>query len=130
MQLPAGSSYQALPFVDDVATRLAGAGLVVMRAGGSSLAEVACLGKPMVLVPYPHAGNHQVANARPFVTAGAATMIEDEDLTAAGLVREVKAILGNPERWAQMAEASAAMGRPRAAHEVAELLGRLALRRS
>jgi UDP-N-acetylglucosamine--N-acetylmuramyl-(pentapeptide) pyrophosphoryl-undecaprenol N-acetylglucosamine transferase len=130
LQLPAGSSYQALPFVDDIATRVAGAGLVLMRAGGSSLAEVACLGKPMVLVPYPHAGNHQVANARPFVEAGAATMIEDEELTAAGLVRQVKAILGSPERWAQMAEASAAMGRPRAAHEVAELLGGLALSRS
>jgi UDP-N-acetylglucosamine--N-acetylmuramyl-(pentapeptide) pyrophosphoryl-undecaprenol N-acetylglucosamine transferase len=127
LRLPAGASYRALPFVDNVATRLAGAGLVVMRAGGSSLAEAACLGKPMVLVPYPHAGHHQMANAGPFVQAGAATLLEDRELTAAGLVGAVQAILTSPERWARMAKASAGMGRPRAAHEVAELLGGLAL---
>ena len=122
--------YRPLAFVDDMAATIAGAGLVVMRAGGSSLAEVACLGKPMVLVPYPHAGNHQAANASPFVEAGAAVLVEDSELSPERLVAEVGGILGDPSRWQGMARASLAMARPGAALEVAQLLASSAPRAS
>jgi len=124
--LPVGERYQPSPFVSDVAERLAAASLVVMRAGGSSLAEVACLGRPMVLVPYPHAGEHQSANALPFEEVGAALTIPDHELTAERLEAAVLEVLGDPERGRAMARASAAMARPRAAFEVAELLRQLA----
>jgi UDP-N-acetylglucosamine--N-acetylmuramyl-(pentapeptide) pyrophosphoryl-undecaprenol N-acetylglucosamine transferase len=124
--LPVGERYQPSPFVSDVAERLAAASLVVMRAGGSSLAEVVCLGRPMVLVPYPHAGEHQSANALPFEEAGAALVIPDQELTAGLLEGAVREVLGDPRRWRAMASASAAMARPRAAFDVAALLAELA----
>lgn len=124
--LPDPARYRPLAFTDEMAPLIAGSGLVLMRAGGSSLAEVACLGKPMVLVPYPHAGNHQIANATPFVDRGAAVMIPDSDLTADRLIEAVAGIMGDFGRWEEMARASSAMARPGAADEVAELLASLA----
>ena len=128
--LPVGDRYQPSPFVADVAERLAAATVVVMRAGGSSLAEVACLGRPMVLVPYPHAGDHQSANALPFEEAGAALVISDSDLSAANLTSTVWDVLVDQSRWRAMADASAAAARPRAAFDVADLLRELASLRS
>jgi UDP-N-acetylglucosamine--N-acetylmuramyl-(pentapeptide) pyrophosphoryl-undecaprenol N-acetylglucosamine transferase len=124
--LPVGGAYQPSPFVSDVAERLAAASLVVMRAGGSSLAEVACLGRPMVLVPYPHASEHQSANAEPFEEAGAASVIADQDLTAPLLEAAVLQVLEDPGRWRTMATASSSMARPEAAQDVAALLQQLA----
>jgi UDP-N-acetylglucosamine--N-acetylmuramyl-(pentapeptide) pyrophosphoryl-undecaprenol N-acetylglucosamine transferase len=124
--LPVGGRYRPSPFVSDIADQLASASLVVMRAGGSSLAEVACLGRPMVLVPYPHAGDHQTANARPFAEVGAARVIADQDLTAQLLQRTVQDVIADPDAWRAMARASASMARPRAAFDVATLLHQLA----
>src|ERR1017187_3023050 len=64
--------WQLQAFYTDPADRIAWADLVVMRAGGSSLAEVSALGLPMVVVPYPHARDHQRHNAALYVEAGAA----------------------------------------------------------
>ena len=63
--LPAAlaARYTVAAFFDDMAVRMAQSDLVVMRAGGSSLAECAVLGRPMIVVPYPHAGGHQRHNA-------------------------------------------------------------------
>jgi len=121
-----GGRYQPWPFAPDIAERLASASLVVMRAGGSSLAEVACLGRPMVLVPYPHAGEHQSANARPFERAGAARLIADQDLTPELLERTVQEVIEDPQLWRTMAQASASMARPKAALDVAARLHQLA----
>ncbi|MGH7639859.1 MAG: UDP-N-acetylglucosamine--N-acetylmuramyl-(pentapeptide) pyrophosphoryl-undecaprenol N-acetylglucosamine transferase [Candidatus Dormibacteria bacterium] len=126
--LLAGGRYQPLAFVPDVAERLAQASLVVMRAGGSSLAEVACLGRPMVLVPYPHAGEHQSANALPFQEAGAALVIDEAELGPERLEVAVLEILGDADRWQRMATASRALARPEAAAEVARWLVRLGSR--
>ncbi|HEY6537546.1 MAG TPA: undecaprenyldiphospho-muramoylpentapeptide beta-N-acetylglucosaminyltransferase [Candidatus Dormibacteraeota bacterium] len=124
--LPPGAAYQPSPFITDIAGRLAGSSLVVMRAGGSSLAEVACLGRPMVLVPYPHAGEHQSANAQPFEEAGAALVIPDQELTAGRLLEAVLQVVLDEGRWRAMAQASAAQARPAAAADVARLLAEMA----
>jgi UDP-N-acetylglucosamine--N-acetylmuramyl-(pentapeptide) pyrophosphoryl-undecaprenol N-acetylglucosamine transferase len=121
-----GGRYQPLPFVSDVAERLAAASLVAMRAGGSSLAEVACVGRPMVLVPYPHAGEHQAANAQLFEEVGAARVVPDHELRASSFAEVALEIMGDPELRQRMASASSSMARPRAALDVAELLSRLA----
>jgi hypothetical protein len=73
--------YRPEPFLrDEMLTALAAADLVVGRAGSSTLAEVTALGLPMVVVPYPHAGGHQRANALRLVEAGAARLIDDAAL--------------------------------------------------
>jgi len=119
---PLRGRYTVAPFFDDIAARICDADLVVMRAGGSSLAEVSVLGRPMLLVPYPHARAHQVDNAMPYVHCGAARMLSDEQCTGERLRTEVEAITGDPERWREMARASAAAGRPDAAQRVVDLL--------
>lgn len=121
--------YRVLPFVDDVASLLAESDLVVMRAGGSSLAEAACLGVPLVLIPYPHAGNHQLANAEAFRDAGAAVLIEDSDLSPDSLATACLGILEAPEMAETMARASLGLARPAAAADVARLLTELVARR-
>lgn len=116
------SRYVVEAFFDDIGRLIAAADLVVMRAGGSSLAECSALGRPMILVPYPHAGGHQRHNAEPYARAGAATVIDDERCTAAGMGHAITALLRDPVRWRRMAEASRRQGRPDAAQRVARLI--------
>jgi UDP-N-acetylglucosamine--N-acetylmuramyl-(pentapeptide) pyrophosphoryl-undecaprenol N-acetylglucosamine transferase len=118
--------FEVSPFFADAARRVAGADLVVMRAGGSSLAEVSALGRPMILVPYPHAHAHQRHNAAPYVAAGAARLVPDAELDGARLRAEVEAVLHRPELWRTMAASSRALGRPEAAARVAAILRELA----
>jgi UDP-N-acetylglucosamine--N-acetylmuramyl-(pentapeptide) pyrophosphoryl-undecaprenol N-acetylglucosamine transferase len=106
----------------DFERALAAADLVVARSGGSVF-EIAGHGLPAILVPYPHAtGDHQTANARWMAEAGAAVVLGDDELTAARLAREVAAVLGDGERLAAMAAASARLARPDAAARVADEL--------
>jgi UDP-N-acetylglucosamine--N-acetylmuramyl-(pentapeptide) pyrophosphoryl-undecaprenol N-acetylglucosamine transferase len=107
----------------EFAGALAAADLAVARAGGSVF-EIAAQGLPAVLVPYPQASaDHQSANARWMVQAGAAVLIPDTELTAGRLQAEVAGLLGDRERLAAMAAAARSLARPEAAREVAgELL--------
>jgi UDP-N-acetylglucosamine--N-acetylmuramyl-(pentapeptide) pyrophosphoryl-undecaprenol N-acetylglucosamine transferase len=109
-------------FIDDVGAAIASADLVLMRAGGSSLAECAALGRPMILVPYPHAGDHQRFNAAPYVDAGAARLIPDADCEPARVDSELTALIEEPASWRRMAAASDGLGRRDAAARVVSLL--------
>jgi UDP-N-acetylglucosamine--N-acetylmuramyl-(pentapeptide) pyrophosphoryl-undecaprenol N-acetylglucosamine transferase len=113
---------------EDLLAALAAADLVVGRAGSSTLAETAAFGLPMVVVPYPHAGAHQSANAEVAASAGAAELIADAAFDAHALLDAV-AILDDPARHARMAAAARSLGRPGAAAAVAEILAALAERR-
>lgn len=121
--LPPGYDLREFLGQEDFADALAAADLAVARSGGSVF-EIAAHGVPAVLVPYPHAsGDHQSANARWMSDAGAAVVIADEQLTAAGLARQVAALLADRTGLAMMAAASRALARPNAAREIAaELL--------
>ena len=114
--------YRLAPFFADVAREEAQADLVVMRAGGSSLAEVAAMGRPMLLVPYAHAGGHQQFNAEPYVAAGAALSVDDVEFSGNRLITEVTRLVRDPKKWRDMAIAAAKMGRPDAAAAVAQLI--------
>lgn len=112
-------------FIDDVGSTIASADVVLMRAGGSSLAECAAMGRPMILVPYPHAGDHQRFNAAPYVDAGAARLVADAECEPARIERELSALIDDPASWRRMAAASQALGRPDAAARVVGLLREL-----
>ncbi len=122
--LPAAlaARYTESDFFDDMAVRMAASDLVVMRAGGSSIAECSALGRPMIVVPYPHAGGHQRHNATPYVDAGAAMVIDDAECTPARLGAEINALIADPPRWRRMAAASAALGLPDATDSVVRLI--------
>ena len=83
-----------LAYLDDVATGYAAADLVLARSGASTLAELAAVGRPAILVPYPHAAeNHQAVNAQRFARRGSAVVVADGELAGAlgGLLRDVAA---------------------------------------
>ena len=114
--------YRPHPFLrEEMLSSLAAADLVVGRAGSSTLAEVAALGLPMVVVPYPHAAGHQRANAAALVDAGAARLVEDEAFDADALL-EAARLLDDPAAHVVMSAAARALGRPGAADAVAALV--------
>jgi UDP-N-acetylglucosamine--N-acetylmuramyl-(pentapeptide) pyrophosphoryl-undecaprenol N-acetylglucosamine transferase len=120
--LPPGYDLREYLDLSEFGAALAAGDLAVARAGGSVF-EIAAYGLPAILVPYPHASaDHQSTNARWMAQAGAATVIEDSELTPARLAREVAALLANPARLAAMAGASARLARPDAAREIAQIV--------
>ena len=105
--------YVSRSYFHDIASVYAVSGLVVIRGGSGSLNEVARMGLPALVVPKANLpGDHQVANARALERAGGAevlyeeTVLRDghlvEELDGALLAREVLALVGDPERLAEM----------------------------
>ena len=116
-------AYDLVAYEDDMAAVYAAADLVVGRAGATTVAEVAAVGVPAVLVPLPGApGDHQTANARRLEAAGGAVRLNDEDLDAARLVTAVDALLEDPGRLDSMAGAARSLSRPDAAAAVVDLM--------
>lgn len=125
----AAFSHELVEYEDDMPTVYAAADFVVCRAGASSVAELAVAGVPAVLVPLPGApGDHQTANARALVDAGAAVLVPDGELDADRFAAEVDALVRDPERRATMAAAASSIARPDAASSVVDLLDRHASR--
>jgi UDP-N-acetylglucosamine--N-acetylmuramyl-(pentapeptide) pyrophosphoryl-undecaprenol N-acetylglucosamine transferase len=118
-----GGKITLVPYLHRVDAALAAADLIIARAGGSTLAEVAARGVPAVLVPSPNVTyNHQDHNARVFEEAGAAVVISEAALSGEVLERAVLDILADPDRRDQMSRASRDLGRPEAASEIARLV--------
>jgi undecaprenyldiphospho-muramoylpentapeptide beta-N-acetylglucosaminyltransferase len=115
--------YRPVRYEDRMELVLAAADVAVCRAGATSVAELAAVGLPAVLVPLPRApGDHQTANARALADAGAAVLVPDGELDGARLVVEVDALLAEPDRLERMAAAAAAAGRRDAGERVADLV--------
>jgi len=110
-----------------MADALLAADLVIGRAGSSTLAEVSAAGRPMIVVPYPHAAGHQAVNARAVVEAGAALVIEDDAFDGAALLRASE-LLRERERLAAMSAAARRLARPGAARAVSALVRAVARR--
>jgi UDP-N-acetylglucosamine--N-acetylmuramyl-(pentapeptide) pyrophosphoryl-undecaprenol N-acetylglucosamine transferase len=112
--------YTLLSYEPDLGDVLAACDLALARSGGS-IFEVTAMGRPAILVPYPHAtGDHQSANAAWMVEAGAAETIDDAALSAAQLARRVGELLADGAHLAEMAAASASLARPDAARRIAD----------
>jgi UDP-N-acetylglucosamine--N-acetylmuramyl-(pentapeptide) pyrophosphoryl-undecaprenol N-acetylglucosamine transferase len=118
---------EVAPFFADIPRRLSEAQLVISRAGASSVADIAAIGRPAILVPFAAAaGDHQTANARGMVEAGAAILIPEKALDADVLARHIAAVLEQPAAAERMAGNALAMARPEAAETLADLVLRLA----
>ena len=123
----AGIAAEVAPFFSDMARRIAEAHLVVARAGASTVSELAVIGRPSLLVPYPHALDHdQAANAAEMVAAGGAEVVRQADLTAERFAATLRDALDNPDALAQKAAAAKRAGRPDAAERMADLVEELA----
>jgi len=118
-----GLHYVAVRYEDHMDTVLAATDLLIGRAGGTTVAELAEVGVGAVLVPLPQAPrDHQRANASELVRAGAALLISDEDLDGERLTAEVTPLIDNPERLVAMGKAARSLGHADAAQRVAELV--------
>ena len=107
------------PFLFDMGQVYREAGLVLSRAGATTLAEITACGKPAILVPYPHAAHdHQLKNALALAETGAAIVIEDHRLNGPIIVEKVLELMGDRERLRTMAQQSRAKGNPRAAEDI------------
>ncbi len=114
---------QVHAFIEDMATACAAADVIVSRAGASTTAELAVMGKPAVLVPYPHAAdNHQESNARAFETAGAAAVLLNSQCTGEALAALLRELLKDPARLESMGAAAKTLARPTAAEAIAETI--------
>ena len=114
-------------YIDDIEEAYASADIALARAGALSVSELAAVGLPAVLVPYPHAAdNHQFHNARVLVEAGGAEMIDDDGLDETSLAAVLDPLLGEPSRLEGMRSRLASGGRTDAASAVADDLERLA----
>lgn len=112
---------RAVPFIERMDRALAVADVVVSRAG-ASVAELAACGLPAILVPYPHATeNHQEANAREVVAAGAARLLRDDDLSPSALSTGILDLVDDEEGRTAMGAAALAWARPDAAARIAAL---------
>jgi UDP-N-acetylglucosamine--N-acetylmuramyl-(pentapeptide) pyrophosphoryl-undecaprenol N-acetylglucosamine transferase len=118
-----GLLYQQVRYEDRMDLLLAAADLLVGRAGGTTVAELAEVGLPGLLVPLPIAPrDHQTANAAALVGAGAAILVPDAELDGPRLVRELQPLLDDPARLAAMGVAARSLAHPDAADRVADLV--------
>lgn len=121
----AGTRVRVMPYIDRMPEILPAADLAVTRAGAMTLAELALCGVPSVLVPYPHATeDHQTANARALVDAGAAVLVSDQEIKDR-LPNVVADLLADHDRRASMAAASRSLGNLEAAAEIVDILEEL-----
>jgi UDP-N-acetylglucosamine--N-acetylmuramyl-(pentapeptide) pyrophosphoryl-undecaprenol N-acetylglucosamine transferase len=105
----------------------AAADLVVSRAGATTVAELAALGLPSVLVPWPLAAeDHQTANARALAAAGGAVLISEGEFDAARLGAEIERLRTDPVARRAMSVGARSMGRRGAAAAIARLAEELA----
>lgn len=123
----AGIDADVEPFFQDVPRRLSEAQLVICRSGASSIADLSVIGRPAVLVPFAAAAaDHQTANARGLVEAGAAIMMPESKFTPDALAENIQLVLDHPEGAEQMARAALSLGKPEAAAALADMVAELA----
>lgn len=123
----AGMLAEVKPFFGDIPKRLAEAQLVISRSGASSVADISVIGRPSILIPYAAAtGDHQSANARGLVDAGAAVLIPEKALDAASLAAQVEAVLTQSDAAVTMARHALGQARPDATARLVALVEELA----
>ena len=110
-------------FFDNIPSLLKNSHIVISRSGASTIAELAIVGRPSILIPYRFAlDNHQYENAMALSLAGAAWCIEESALTEAELAKRLKLILKDNYSYAEAAGAAHKFGIPDAAERLADLV--------
>jgi UDP-N-acetylglucosamine--N-acetylmuramyl-(pentapeptide) pyrophosphoryl-undecaprenol N-acetylglucosamine transferase len=110
-------------FFPDLPARMAAAHLVVGRAGASTVSELAVIGRPSILVPFPHAlDQDQAANAATLAASGAATVVPQSEFTPERLAGLLRGALADPAALQAAAKAAKAAGVADAAERLAELV--------
>jgi UDP-N-acetylglucosamine--N-acetylmuramyl-(pentapeptide) pyrophosphoryl-undecaprenol N-acetylglucosamine transferase len=110
---------------------MAAAHLVIARSGAGTIAELAAIGRPAILVPLPHAmDDHQTYNARLFAAGGAGWLAPQAALTAERLSVMLRESLADPAGLAAKASAAHRLATPHAVQKLADLVEGLTPKRS
>jgi UDP-N-acetylglucosamine--N-acetylmuramyl-(pentapeptide) pyrophosphoryl-undecaprenol N-acetylglucosamine transferase len=123
------SRYFVVERVDSamVGALLSAASLVITRAGSTTLFEIAIHGKPSLIIPIPQdVSRDQMSNAYAFARSGAATVLEEQNLTESLLTNEINSIMGDPALWQQMSVAAREFARTDAAEKISGILIQIA----
>ncbi len=113
--------WRVMPYIDRMGEALAAADLVLSRAGASSVAEIAALAVPSMLVPYPFAtADHQTTNARYLVDAGAAVLLPDEKIDTPEFEDDLLGLVDDPARRQAMRDAARGLAQDKAALALAD----------
>jgi UDP-N-acetylglucosamine--N-acetylmuramyl-(pentapeptide) pyrophosphoryl-undecaprenol N-acetylglucosamine transferase len=125
---PQRRRYRVVDFIhDDLPDVYAAADLVVGRAGAGTIAELAAVGKPALLIPLPGAGgDEQTANASVLGAVGAAVVIAQHEATPERLLDEIRSLLDNAERRERMRQSARLAAHPEAAARLVDILTLLA----
>ena len=120
-------SAELAPFFSDLPARLASSHLVISRSGAGTVAELAAIGRPSILVPLPGAiDQDQFANAGVLAAVDGALRIPQTEFTPARLAAEISAFAAEPARLTEMAAAARSVGRLDAAERLADLVMKVA----
>jgi UDP-N-acetylglucosamine--N-acetylmuramyl-(pentapeptide) pyrophosphoryl-undecaprenol N-acetylglucosamine transferase len=115
------------PFFSDLPTHMANSHLTISRSGASTVAELAAIGRPSILVPLPNAlDQDQMANAGMLESAGGAIRLPQNEFTPSRLASEISALAAEPARLAAMAANAKKAGTLDAAERLADLVLRVA----
>lgn len=115
----AGFTASVHPYIHDMASAYACADIVVCRSGAMTIAEVTAVGRPAILVPYPHAANnHQEVNARVLEKEGAAAVVLDREADGPRLASEIRSMLYSKDTLVGMTGRSLMLGRTDSAARV------------
>ncbi|MGH6695603.1 undecaprenyldiphospho-muramoylpentapeptide beta-N-acetylglucosaminyltransferase [Sphingopyxis sp.] len=122
-----GVAAECAPYIADFPERLRWAHLVIARAGASTVAELACAGRPAIFVPYPSAmDDHQTYNVVDLVEAGGAISFRQPDFTPAEVAKHIQRMALEPGALENAAERAASCGLPDATRDLADLVESLA----
>jgi UDP-N-acetylglucosamine--N-acetylmuramyl-(pentapeptide) pyrophosphoryl-undecaprenol N-acetylglucosamine transferase len=113
--------WQVLPYINNMGEALAGCDFVISRAGASSIAEIAALSVPAVLVPYPLAtADHQTTNARYLADANAACLVPDDELETPSFRDNVLALVDDVDKRDAMRACARSLAQDKAASALAD----------
>lgn len=126
---PFGYRYHTFDYMNELALRMsAGVATMIISRAGSTIFEIAAWGIPSIIIPLPSSVSHdQTANAFAYAESGAASVIEENNLTPHILVEEVDRIGKSPKIMETMKERARSFGRVDSAHVIADAIIDLAL---
>jgi UDP-N-acetylglucosamine--N-acetylmuramyl-(pentapeptide) pyrophosphoryl-undecaprenol N-acetylglucosamine transferase len=118
-----GVAAECAPYIADFPERLRWAHLVIARAGASTVAELACAGRPAIFVPYPHAmDDHQSYNVVDLVEAGGAQSFAQAEFTPGNIAKQLQRMALEPGAIEAAADNAAGCGLPNATRDLADLV--------
>ncbi|MEI6806446.1 MAG: undecaprenyldiphospho-muramoylpentapeptide beta-N-acetylglucosaminyltransferase, partial [Myxococcaceae bacterium] len=116
-----GLEAEVTAFIEDMPAAYAGAQLVISRAGAMTCSELTAMGVPSILIPFPQAiDDHQTENAQELVSAGAAILVKQSEMTSESLAGRIQILVSDLKNLENMANKARQIGKSNAADIVAK----------